>query len=488
MFETYQLLNSGYDQFYSYAAADQGDEVKALSETAKWLQDQPKIKSVYITDDTYLVAELQNGLQFQLIVNYVDQDGKSLYRGGKHGTGQIMRVAGTPQCPHSMPNKKILLWAPRYTEFNLDQEYPLVEEALNKSEVHFDIHILKDEECTPASMKTFGQYGVVMIDTHGHENSMLLGDLALKKKLESAAEFKKAVIAYLGSDSYDMFTNGGLILSKQILVATSSDWWTDASHKIDDGHYQTWASSKFIKTLGGLSNTVIFNNSCYSGALKFNKNAKDAEGNIVMPGGVTVANAFLGNSPIAYYGWRYDDGTSTGVDCITALVTDDEFAGTSPKTTKRESGTWSPDGSPIADDENPAYTNPDLKLHLDNHDDYCYDKDQNQDVFTVALEGHVNVKDGHASNPYFTAEFAERKDAKSYSIRLIKKDGTKGPPNNRLPSQLSIKDGKITWGFTIGSVFIKDGLSEGQMAEETARQQKMLDDYTGTAIEVTVNY
>ncbi len=123
VFDSYQLLSFSYEQFYAYASAEQGDEVKALSETAKWLQNQPTIKSVYITDDTYLVAELQNGLQFQLILNYVDKDGKSLYRGGKHGTGQIMRAAGAPQCPNSMPNKKVLLWGARYTEFDLETEY-----------------------------------------------------------------------------------------------------------------------------------------------------------------------------------------------------------------------------------------------------------------------------------------------------------------------------------------------------------------------------
>ncbi len=348
---------------------------------------------------------------------------------------------------------------------------------------------MKDAECTLASLQTIGQYGVVIFDTHGTQNSILTGgNLSLHGKYENEIEFKKAVIAAIGSDAYDQLAAGNLMLSEDIPVAaTTPDWWTDPAHEINGGFFGLWATSKFIKTLPNLSKTVIFNNSCYSGALKF-KNAKDADGNAVTPGSVTVANAFLSLSPIAYYGWRYADNTSDEVQTITALVTDDEFAAHLAK--NDETGKWNlkSDGSPIADDQNPSATNPGLKLHLDNHDDYCYDKDQNQAKFTVALEGHVNVKDGHASNPYFTAEFAERKDAKSYSIRLIKKDGTKGPPNNRLPSQLSIKDGKITWGFTIGSVFIKDGLSEGQMAEETARQKKMLDDYNGTAIEVTVNY
>ncbi len=125
-------------------------------------------------------------------------------------------------------------------------------------------------------------------------------------------------------------------------------------------------------------------------------------------------------------------------------------------------------------------------------------KKNSSSVFTVALVGHVNIKkevsydDNYtsyqANNPYFTADFAERKDAKSYSISIVRKDGTKTPPKLYSPSQLRPKDGVITYEFFIGSIFIKLGLSEAQMLEEKARQQKMLDDYNGTAIEVTVNY
>ena len=119
-------------------------------------------------------------------------------------------------------------------------------------------------------------------------------------------------------------------------------------------------------------------------------------------------------------------------------------------------------------------------------------KKNNSSAFTVALEGHVSItKLGgsyHASNPYFTAEFPEKKDAKTYSISIVRKDGSKAPANVYTPSQLGSKDGVITFRLGIGSIFIKDGLSEAQMLEEKARQEKMLKDYGATAIYVTVGY
>lgn len=62
--------------------------------------------------------------------------------------------------------------------------------------------------------------------------------------------------------------------------------------------------------------------------------------------------------------------------------------------------------------------------------------------------------------------FAGNKNAKSYSFSIVRKGGSKTPPTNYLPSQLGIKDGVNTYYIWIGSIFIKDGLSEAQMLEE----------------------
>src|SRR5690606_22158292 len=53
LYRSHQITTEGYDRFFSFAAASQGDEKKALAETADWMQQQDGIKDVYISADTY---------------------------------------------------------------------------------------------------------------------------------------------------------------------------------------------------------------------------------------------------------------------------------------------------------------------------------------------------------------------------------------------------------------------------------------------------
>lgn len=120
-----------------------------------------------------------------------------------------------------------------------------------------------------------------------------------------------------------------------------------------------------------------------------------------------------------------------------------------------------------------------------------------KDVFTLGWTPTVNINKRtdtygkvtwDAGNPFFLATFAERKTAKSYTFRIIKKDGTKGAPATYFPSQLTIVNGIIEYRLLVGSLFLKIGMNESQMLEEKARQEKILADYVGNGIEVTVNY
>ena len=90
--------------------------------------------------------------------------------------------------------------------------------------------------------------------------------------------------------------------------------------------------------------------------------------------------------------------------------------------------------------------------------------------------------------PYFTTEFDERKNARSYSIGIIKKDGSVGQATNYQPSQLTIVNGIVKYKLSIGGLYFQSGLNESDMLIEKARQEKMLNDYVGNGIEVTVKY
>ncbi|MEO9021507.1 MAG: hypothetical protein ABI290_05175, partial [Ginsengibacter sp.] len=99
--------------------------------------------------------------------------------------------------------------------------------------------------------------------------------------------------------------------------------------------------------------------------------------------------------------------------------------------------------------------------------------------------GNVSYESGP---PFFTTEFEERKSARSYRIAIIKKDGTKAAPTNYLPSQLTIENGIVKYKLSIGTLYFQSGMDENSMLAEKARQEKMMNDYVGNGIEVTVVY
>jgi hypothetical protein len=119
-------------------------------------------------------------------------------------------------------------------------------------------------------------------------------------------------------------------------------------------------------------------------------------------------------------------------------------------------------------------------------------------TFTLSLTPNVNIiervnattgkKEWTCANPFYTAEFTHRAGAKSYSIRIIRKDGTKGNPTLYYPVSPNVIDGKFKYRLGIGSIRIVITDSEKRRDEEEAFQLKQLADVGHTGIEVTVNY
>ena len=97
----------------------------------------------------------------------------------------------------------------------------------------------------------------------------------------------------------------------------------------------------------------------------------------------------------------------------------------------------------------------------------------------------------NAGPPSFTAEFDEKENAKSYSIVVIDKGGNILNPNTVPPyysPTITIENGKVKFLLSIGRLSYITGMNEGQMEEAKAVREKMLDDYPGNGLKVTINY
>ncbi len=99
-----------------------------------------------------------------------------------------------------------------------------------------------------------------------------------------------------------------------------------------------------------------------------------------------------------------------------------------------------------------------------------------------------NTTEWTCGNPFYTAEFKHRTGAKSYTIRVITKNGTKGSPYPYYPDASNVVDGNFKYRLHIGSLYLVITTSKTRRDQEEEKQLKMLNDVGHQAIEVTVNY
>jgi uncharacterized protein (TIGR02145 family) len=387
LYKGYNLLDLGHTNFYEFAGKNNGNAPAALYATGKLLFDTGIPQDVYIVDSTYMYIVMDPDITMLFRIDYVDEIGKSVYRGGPNGGNRLLRLLNDNSCSDAIPNNKVLLWG---AADNLPFNYSRIKNTLSESDFEFEVTALMHEQCTPSTLKTLDQYGLVLLDTHGMPDAILTGSkISFPEGANTLKKFKEVMVASLSQDGYDDFLKGNLMASWAVVtpeMGTESWWKNGNSTKRIDG-LEVWADMRFLENLPDLSNTIIFNNSCYSGAtvneIK-NGNINGVPVNLVKT--ETVANAFLGRSPIAYYGWNHDDlsagpvgndfATQAEENLIKRLADSADSTGMAHRRA---------DGSYFEFSYPPKYPEI-LRLNLFNKDSYCY-QDPCEDSFTDPRDG-----------------------------------------------------------------------------------------------------
>jgi uncharacterized protein (TIGR02145 family) len=331
LFKGYELLDSGYSEFYEFAAKNNGNAPLALYETAKWIFEKGIAQDVYIVDSTYMYIMMSDDITMLMRLNYVDENGNSFFRGGLKSGNSLLGLLNDNSCSNAIPNNKVLLWG---AADDLSINYTNIKNILSESDFEFEVTELMHEECTPSTLETLNQYGLVLLGTHGAPDFIMTGSVIdlFKGKPKNLKDFKEKILASVGQEGYDDFISGELILGEDLFGGrlepemTNEEWWKDMDENTLLGVYEVWATMDYLERLPNLTNTIIFNNSCYSGATV----KKVAHGNINgIPVNVilteTIGNAFLGRNPIAYYGWTHDDLTAGPIENETAIEAEVNF-------------------------------------------------------------------------------------------------------------------------------------------------------------------
>lgn len=285
-----------------------------MMQTLDWLEEQPDVSKAFAIDSIYLFFEMSSGLISMFQFNELDANGNSRYRGS--GSGQLKNMMAGGDCENVVNNKKVLIYAPGYTEFNYGVS--AVPARLESSDKIGNVDIKKDELAIYSVINTFADYGLVFIESHGTPYSFMTGHKVVFGEAEvpgDIEQFKEVVLDQVGQDVFDQITSGKLMLCNSVSgFPQDLDWWADQD-EYKDGKYSVHATVKYIQDIASLSGTIVVGSFCYSGWVT------------PIPDGLPygIGQAFKDKNPISYYGYQRPNGYARIVDSQHCLNMEDSL-------------------------------------------------------------------------------------------------------------------------------------------------------------------
>lgn len=360
--EVHDLLGQTSNKFYELANQANSDPFKALMLTKDWVATQKSVEGAVLLDSTCLRILMKSGRRTTFQMNLTDKDGFSLYRGSKAGSSGILKNLSASGCTNIMKNKKVLIYAPAYSQLYAEGEMQPLLDLFSHAGSDFEVTVLKDEQCTLGVIKSFGDYGLVIIDTHGREDGFMIGTkVKFSTPPKDTLEIKAAIIQQAGQDFYD------LLRSKDDQVEQGSSFkvltgYGDYRYGLPEIHeMEFYVTTTYINSLASWSGTIILGNMCYSGANRF---AGHPEYFYAPP----IRSAFMNRDVISYYGYTKDSDYSEGVTdslskqmeylLVKSFLVDGDSTGVAH---------LKPDNTEYED-----YLNPQLKFKHFNKDNYCF--------------------------------------------------------------------------------------------------------------------
>jgi len=311
--EVTKVLNSAEGKFVEFGLSSGTTPQEALELTAGWLKSQSNISQATIVDNAYIDIRLKSGVLAVFFLDITDEDGISINRGGGSGESSV-KLSEAFKSKNIIENKKVLLCYPNLQEFYKEDVVSKFVTHLQRSELGLEITKKEYHEVNPDLISSFGNYGLVIINTHGFKDCFLSGSrIDFDAHLDSTdLAVKNFVILKFGQKTYDDLTNGLLRLGFHARTSSGPDW-VQKYTKTDKG-FTIWIGSEYIRSLPDMPNTIIFGNFCYSGQTNPSKEYPNP-----------IGAAFESKKLISYYGYHSGKGDAYQVDNAFAKAMEDSL-------------------------------------------------------------------------------------------------------------------------------------------------------------------
>jgi len=316
--EVNNILDEASTKFFEFAAQTNGDPRAAMYLTKDWILTQKTVEEAFVDDSTYLRIVLKSGLKTVYYFIDTDLDGKAKYRGsGATGSRNHLQLTGGTGCSNKIENKKVLIYVPAWNEFYKDGEIEKIVKIFTDAGEDYEVTLLRESECSVDIIKTFGNYGFVIIDTHGLPDGFKIGTkIYSDEDIETEGEMKAIIIDAGGQQLWDMIQNEDVCYMKgDIIKSDQFDWFVK---KADSFPKDLFVTSKFIDSLPEWNKTMIFGNFCYSATSLENTSPK-----YYSP---FIGKAFTNRNLISYFGYAFDNKSSTVVSDDFSKMMEDSLA------------------------------------------------------------------------------------------------------------------------------------------------------------------
>ncbi|WP_152611361.1 hypothetical protein [Psychroserpens mesophilus] len=313
-FEMFQIMQSINTEFVRIGEEQNLVPYVALDRVVAFAEALEGVEHAFKVDTGYLHVTTYKGFTSSIQIDEVDENGKSLYRGAESGTSAL-KTFRTQQlnsdCVNKIENKKVLLFAAAHDDFYYTGEYETrVVNLIQNSDLDLEVTVLKEEQCTWEVTKTFDQYGMVVLDTHGSPTHVQLGnDLSFNPQNipTTRQEFINALVDQLGTETVLAIINRSLGVSiyyKYNPNTVLDNLWGEYMNNQNIKRTLNLTSKGIRSVLPNLDNTIVFSNACYSGFNAFSY--INHRGNTVNTD--PIQPAWMSKNPIAYYGYEAATG------------------------------------------------------------------------------------------------------------------------------------------------------------------------------------
>lgn len=285
-------------------ALELGDTLEAFNAMGDYLAQEENVQDAHYKDLESISITFKNGLRSSIRIIPVDAEGIHLRRGGG-GPGSLHKFElSKASTSGTIKNNKILFFLPytyafKYTEAHLQSLVDICKSTSREMEVV----LLKDGQVSLASLDDFGEYGLIILDTHGETDGFLISYLdetvnygpRFDWEMKSASEKLIAQLKHIEGVSTDLFANGQLELNIDIHISPDQ--------KSIEMNFGVKVTEEYIRNLKiDLSDAVLFGNHCYSGHVKDGSTENN------------LPEAWKSLGLATYYGYGFKDGSSSTVD------------------------------------------------------------------------------------------------------------------------------------------------------------------------------